>query len=389
MRTSRFTPVPIALVAIVGLTAGVAVASAPTAARAVTVIDASEADFSFVSPTDVLAGAGVGEYADYDAVATIDGVVIDARLTVVELFNSLAEPEKVFVSQNAIDIINGLKALEDQPLEATGCYRDILDIGQPTTDTQPTDYLVGAETFEATTAWDKDSPFLVGSLLEAADEAEPDDAVADATIRTELHLCGGFDASTDPWRTFSFPGYVRLQLDFTTGPDRTPVQLANLTVAAYDIDGGQYVRLFSPLPDSYTVASNSLLEVCGPEPLVAASPCSGDYAGSPAFLEATESLEFYGEAASQSGEVDEWSAEATYTEPISSITYQFGEREGSGGSLELFFEPILTDEVPAAPELAATGPSRPSMDGTLLVVGFLALLVGAALVARRSAIARG
>lgn len=397
MTPSRPVVLPLAFLAVAGVALGASVATIPAPAHAGAPLDASGVDFSFVAPTDVLASSSAGASYDYESVATIDGVSIDARLTVVELFNSLDGSPSVFVSQNALVLINELKLQQDPPpaaLTATGCYRDILingePFGSPTYDTLPTDYLVGAELFDAATAWDKDSPFVVGSLLETADEAEPSDPVEDATIKTELSTCGGIDFSTLPPTAFENTGYVRLQVDFTTGVNRTPVQLTNLTLSAFDIDGDQYLRLFSPLPDEFRVFETSLLDICGPEPLVSANECvdADTYAGSPAFLESTgdQTLEFYGADSSEDGEVYEWAAEAVYTQPVSSVTYQFGQRSGGGGSsLEVGFTSIL-DPQDSAPELAATGPSSTAAVGFLAAM--FALLLGAVFAARRSFAAR-
>lgn len=398
MPLSRLPALPLVLLSAVSATLGVSVAAVPSPAHAGAPLDASGAEFSFVAPTDVLTSAGVGDSYDYESVATIDGFSIDARLTVVELFNSLDGTPSVFVSQNALELINGLKAQQDPPLDAlttTGCYRDFLVDGEPFgsptyENTLPSDYLVGAELFDDTTAWSTDSPFIVGSLLETGDEAEPGDPEEDVTIKTELTTCGGVDFFTSPPTGFSNPGYVRLQLDFTTGVDRTPVQLTNLTLSAFDIDGGQYLRLFSPLPDDYRVFETSLLDVCGPEQLVPANRCvdAETYAGSSEFLDTTgdQSLEFYGADSSEDGEVYEWAAEAIYTQPISSITYQFGKRSGGGGSsLEVGFTPILDGEG-SAPELAATGQSPNVATG--FMVAALVLLLGSAIILRRSRTAR-
>ena len=387
IRTAVLSTVSVALL----LTVGVAAPSA----QAVTALDASGADFAFIDAADVLSGAAAGESFDYLNVATIDGVQIDATLTILESFNSLSDDLTVFVNQNSIDFLNPLKLAEDPAPEAlvtTGCYTDFLvdgnPFGAPTIDTVPSQYRVGSEIFDSATSFDEGSAFITGSRLATADEADPENPADDRTINTHIETCGGADFSNFPDITFhEFPGFVRYQIDFTTGEAKTPVQLTNLTLSAFDIDGGQYLRLFSPLPDAYRVFDTSLLEVCGPESLTgSAVGCEGVYAGSGAFLLETgaTTLEFYGDDSSDDGEVYEWAAEATYTEPVSSLSYQFGVRSGMGGSsLAVGFDAIdWTPESAEPPVLAETGLSS-SASASLLVGGLLTLLLGGVLLRRR------
>jgi hypothetical protein len=356
-------------------------------------LDASGVDFSFVDPADVLSGGAAGDSFFYANVATIDGVQVDATLTILESFNSLSDDLTVFVNQNSISFLNPLKLAEDpQPaaLEKTGCYTDILvdgnPFGAPTVNTVPSQYRVGSEVFDSATSFEAGSDFVVGSEIVTADEADPESPEDDRKIKTEIQTCGGPDFTNFPDITYhEYPGFVRFQIDFSTGVAKTPVQLANLTLSAFDIDGGQYLRLFSPLPDSYRVFDTSLLEVCGPEALTGvAGGCTGDYAGSGAFLLETGSntLEFYGDDSSEDGEVFEWAAEATYAQPLSSLSYQFGVRSGmSGSSLEIGFESIAW--TPEEPELAETGPSTTEF-AYLLGGGLLTILFGSMLLSRRT-----
>lgn len=362
------------------------------AAHAAVALDASGVDFSFINATDVLVGAAAGDTFFYSNVASIDGVQVDATLTILESFNLLSDDLTVFVNQNAIDIINPLKLAEADPpapLAKTGCYTDVLvggdPFGAPTIETVPSQYRVGSEVFNSATSFDAGSDFVVGSELVMADEADPTSPADDRKINTEIQTCGGADLSNLPDITFhKYPGFVRYEIEFSTGVAKTPVHLINLTLSAFDIDGGQYLRLFSPLPDSYRVFDTSELEVCGPAALTGVvAACPTVYAGSGAFLLETgaSTLEFYGHDSSDEGEVYEWAAEATYTEPITSLSYQFGVRNGMGGSsLAVGFDAI--DWTPEAPELAETGLPSNAV-APLLGVGLLTLLLGAVLVRRR------
>lgn len=386
--TFRRVAVVTAGAASVALVLGVGVGAQP--AQAAVALDVSGVELSFVNAADVLVGAAAGASVDYANVATIDGIQVDATLTVLESFNLMADDLKIFVSQNTIALINPLKTTEE-PLVKTGCYDDVLvngePFGGPLTTTVPSQYRVGSETFSSS-SFDPGSDFLTGSRLDVADEADATNPADDRKINTHIESCGGVDFTTTPFTFHKFPGFVRYRIDFTTGDAKTPVFLKNVTMSAFDIDGGQYLRIFSPLPDSYRVFDTSLLDVCGPAALTSDGACTGEglYAGSSAFLNdtAANTLEFYGDDSSDAGEVYEWAAEATYTQPVSSLSYQFGVRSGSSGSsLAVGFGSIdWSPDGAGAPTLADTGssPAAPVLVGA----GLLALLLGGLLLHRRA-----
>jgi LPXTG-motif cell wall-anchored protein len=365
-----------------------------SASAAPEVLDASTAEFSFIDASDVLESSEAGESFEYLNVATIGGVVIDATLTVDETFNLVGTTEPFFfLSDDFRTFVNttygptGSEPDGREELVENGCYLDSDEWGGPIETTLASDYLVGTDAFDSTTAWNAGSKFLVGSSVLLADEAIDDDADEDRAINTEIESCSGYDFFSS--EDYAFPGYVRFTVSFTSGGD--PVLLENLTLSVFDIDGGQYVRFFSPTPDSYRVFDTSLLDICGPVSL-ALTPCdptsSGEYAGSATDLASFggATIEFYGDDSSDDGEVYEWAAEVTYTEPRSSVTYQYGVREGGGGSLEVRVDQINWDgdgSGSGGSESTSTSPvvlARTGVagNGWLLLSGAL-LLVGAAL----------
>ena len=386
------------------------------------VLDASTAEFSFIDASDVLESSEAGESFEYLNVATIGGAVIDATLTVEETFNLVGTNEPFFFMDQVtvgiinVGIINDIGDERDELVDS-GCYDDnpVPDsggdfYGGPIEETVVDDYIVGSDDFDALAVgddnpWDDESKFLVGSALAIADEVV-DDADEDRAINTQIETCGGFDFITS--EEYAFPGYVRFTVSFTSEGD--PVLLENLTLSVFDIDGGQYVRFFSPTPDSYRVFDTSLLDICGPVSL-ALTPCdrasSGEYAGSEGFLDtpttdpalsiADTTLEFYGDDSSDDGEFYEWAAEVTYIEPRSSVTYQFGVREGGGGSLEVRVDQINWDgEGSDSPDNTESGVAPPavlaktgySANGWLFLSGVV-LLVGAALLRSSRALRAG
>lgn len=370
------------------------------------VLDASTAEFSFIHASDVLAASDAGDSFEYTNVATIGGIVIDATLTVEETFNLVGTEEPFFFVWDGLRTFvnseygpSGSSPDGREELVENGCYLDAEEEwGMPIETTLASDYLVGTDSFDATTAWGAGSKFLVGSSLLMADEAIDDDADEDRAINTEIESCGGFDFGTET--EYAFPGYVRFTLSFTS--EGATVLLENLTLSVLDIDGGQYVRFFSPTPDSYRVFDTSLLEICGPVSLTL-TPCdrtsSGLYAGSGTFLDsppdpalsiAETTLEFYGDDSSDDGEVYEWAAEVTYIEPRSSVTYQYGVREGGGGSLEVRVDQINWDGDGSGSDSASTSPAALARTGfagnSWLLLSGVVLLAGAALVRSSRAI---
>lgn len=391
---------------IVVLTAGATTLSlAPQSARALGPLDASGVQFDFVNASDVLRLGVSGNSFEYINVAEIDGVQIDATLTVTETFNLLGTDFFIFVDSAIKDFVNPSRPESDELVD-TGCYEGQgNEFGYPDESILPSNFRVGSDTFTAATAWAAGSPFLEGSVLTVADEAIADDGEEDRAINTEITGCGGVTFASDPVTyepivaEYSFPAYVRYRIDFTSAG--APVQLTNLTLSAFDIDGGQYLRLFSPLPDSYRVFDTSELDVCGPASLQTA-PCADEdeYAGSSGFLagDGSSTLELYGDDASDDGEVYEWAAEATYSTALSSLSYQFGVRSGGGGSLAVSFDPIdwspadggeqdreaqsseTAEQTPAA--LAHTGSSQGS--ALLPLWGLLTVVAGALLLGIRT-----
>jgi|LakMenEpi03Aug12_release.lakeMendotaPanAssembly.Ray.scaffolds.fasta_scaffold173423_2 hypothetical protein len=361
---------------------GVGVASAPAYANG-DPLDASGVQFSFISATDVLTGSETGDTFEYVNVATIGAVQIDATLTIEESFNLIDYVDDYFfLNEESRTFVNAEDDGREVLLE-TGCYESPFD-----ENTLASDYLVGSDTFNQATAWNVDSKFLVGSILEVADEALEDDA-EDRAINTSMSGCGGVVFFPEILE-YSFPAYVRYTIDFTSGG--TPVELINLTLSAFDIDGGQYLRLFSPMPDSYRVYDPSFLEICGPISIVS-TECADEelYAGSASFLTTTipSTLEFYAEDSSEENEIFEYAAEATYTQATDTISYQFGVRSGGGGSLAVQFDPIDFEAgggssggsvAPASTSLASTGASEQILNSSTVSlitigIGFALMLV--------------
>jgi hypothetical protein len=352
-------------------------------------LDASGVSFSFIDAdaNDVLVRSEEGDSFLYENVATIGDVTIDGLLTVTETFNLVDDSLNVgFYDRAVVDVIN-INREDETPgspdLVMAGCYEDA-----PETSflAQPDDYLVGSDVFDSSTAFLIGSDFRVGSILSIADEAKDDsDDEEDSAINTEIRACGGFVPYPDPSNPaeYSFPGYVRFSIDFTDAATDLPVLLTNLNLSAFDIDGGQYLRMFDPLPDSFEVFDVSLLDICGPAPLVPGSACAeeGDYAGTSSFLSGNPSLEFYGDDSSDDDEVYEWAAVARYTTPTSTVSYQFGVRDGGGGSLEVRFDDIDWDGGSgggngreSAPTLAQTGiPGESTLQITGLALAAFAL----------------
>jgi hypothetical protein len=367
---------------------GVGVASAPAYANG-DPLDASGVQFSFINATDVLAVSETGDTFEYVNVATIGAVQIDATLTIEESFNLFdyygidsSGDNYFFLDEAAKDLANDFDDGRETLVE-TGCY-----LGEFNETTLASDYLVGSDTFNQATAWNAGSKFLVGSTLEFADEALEDDA-EDRAINTSMSGCGGV-VFYPAFLEYSFPAYVRYTIDFTSGGN--PVELINLTLSAFDIDGGQYLRLFSPMPDSYRVYDPSFLEICGPISIVSIECADeGLYAGSASFLATTipSTLEFYAEDSSEENEIFEYAAEATYTQATDTISYQFGVRSGGGGSLAVQFDPIDFEAgggssggsvVPASTSLASTGASEQILNSSTVSlitigIGFALMLV--------------
>ncbi len=353
-------------------------------------LDASGVSFSFIDADDVLPGSDDGDIFLYENVATIGDVTIDAKLTVTETFNLVDDSlDWVFYDQTLVDLFNSDRETENpgsDNLVETGCYEDVADFGGPSYLGQPEHYLVGSDVFDSSTAFESGSDFRSGSVLSIADEAKDDsDDEEDSAINTEIRACGGLVFYPDPSNPeqYSFPGYVRFSIDFTDAATDLPVLLTNLNLSAFDIDGGQYLRMFDPLPDSFEVFDVSLLDICGPAPLVSGSACAeeGDYAGTSSFLSGNPSLEFYGDDSSDDDEVYEWAAVARYTTPTSTVSYQFGVKNGGGGSLEVRFDDIDWDGGSgggngreSAPTLAQTGiPGESTLQITGLALAAFAL----------------
>ncbi len=349
---------------------GIGAASSPAYANGVP-LDASGVQFSFVNATDVLAGSETGDTFQYVNVATIDAVQIDATLTIEESFNLVDYVDDYFFLDEATRTFVNTYDDGREALLETGCYESPFD-----ENTLASDYLVGSDTFDQFTAWNVDSKFLVGSTLEVADEAL-EDADEDRAINTTIDGCGGVVFYPEILE-YSFPAYVRYTIDFTSGG--APVELINLTLSAFDIDGGQYLRLFSPMPDSYRVYDPSFLEICGPISPIVSAECEDEelYAGSASFLTTTPStLEFYAEDSSEEDEIFEFAAEATYTQATDTISYQFGVRSGGGGSLAVQFDPI---DFEAGTSLASTGASEQILNSSTVSlitigIGFALMLV--------------
>jgi hypothetical protein len=292
--------------------------------------------FNFSNPgsADIGTDAAIGAEFNYDNVATVGGVVIDATVTVVSASSTSMgiDPEYRYLDSAFLDL---MRVNFPEAVDVAGCYSNA-------------DYLA---TVAAGTLYGEadfvDGDLLPGQVVEFVDEYDSD-AVLDAAIDSGTTLCG-----------YDVDATIGLRVSFTV--DDAPVTLNNLTLFADDIDRLQSLTLLDPVPTTYSVSPDSELVVTATdESVLFKSPDEGsdeEDVTAPNFV-----------------------AEASYS-GVSAITYEFGLENAGGGGLSMRFESFfnpggVTDTPVAAPELAATG-----LDAIpAITLGMLALLVGVAFV---------
>lgn len=291
-----------------------------------TTLDASGVEFDFGNPgnADVLEAAQVGHEFTYYDVATIDGTVIDAVVTVVAVSDALVSTgDYLYVNQAEADILNGL----NDPLEADltpGCYSNAAYVSDPY------NYFEGD--FVA-------ADRLSDGRISIVDE-DPGSA-SDIGINNDVEICTRYD---EP----SAPSSMSIRIEFYE--DVLPVTLENVVLNVQDIDGGQSVTFTSPKPSSFELTSGSELSV----------------------TEDVTSTRFYGE---DSSDDDPNFAADVHYDSISMLTYEFGFSEGAGGgSLSVVFESFVGN-LPGSEPLANTG-SDDNAPGIVFFAGLVLVLAG-------------
>jgi LPXTG-motif cell wall-anchored protein len=291
-----------------------------------TTIDVSGVTFNFSNPSsaDIGVGAAIGAEFNYANVATVDGVVIDATVTVVNASSSSMANDPAYEYLDAT-FLDAMRVNFPEAVDVAGCYSNAeYRAADPAVAPYEQRNFVPAD-------------LLPGQVVEVVDEYDSD-AALDGAINLGTDLCG-----------YGVSGIVALRVSFTV--DDAPVTLNNLTLFAGDIDGLQSMTLL-PVPTTYSVSPNSVLVVTeSAESVMFKSPDEGSSEDDPTALN--------------------FVAEASY-DGVSSFTYEFGLEDSSGGSLSMRFESFFNPATTAAPELAATG-----VDATpAITVGMLALLLG-------------
>ncbi len=258
------------LAALVASWALTPLASSP--AQAVGTYSASGVEFKFSNSVDILKDSVVGDSYFYEGVATINGTVIDATVSLVAAVKSIKDVEKFYVSA---DEATALGAGWTQ-----GCYwsEAYATAGNDAALLSPADKLTAA--------------------MGIVDAENPDYPNALSSV---VNVCGGWNDPQD--------GYGTIKVQFSTGSAKTPVTLTDLHVSVLDIDGQQAVTFANPKPSSYKTFKPTELQV----------------------TETSTSVDFYGALASvDSANQLKWVAETTY-DSVSSLEYSFGMRQNSGG----------------------------------------------------------
>lgn len=299
-----------------------------------TTLDASGVEFDFGNPgnADVLEDAQVGHGHYYYDVATIDGTVIDAVVTVVAVSDALVSTgDYLYVNQAEADILNGL----NDPLEADltpGCYSNVAYVSDP--------YSYFEGDFVA-------ADRLSDGRISIVDEDQG--SGSDIGINNDVEICTRYD---EP----SAPSSMSIKIEFYE--DVLPVTLENVVLNVQDIDGGQSVTFTSPKPSSFELTSGSALEV----------------------TEDVTYTRFFGQDSSDDD--PNFAADVRY-DSISMLTYEFGFSEGAGGgSLSVIFESFVGN-LPGSEPLASTGYDD-TVTGIVVLAGFAFLAMGTLIARRRS-----
>ena len=284
--------------------------------------DASGVELDFSNPFTVLENGRVGDSSRYKHVATIDGVVIDAKVSIVAMENSARDVNYLYVPTDRIpEIEASLGGTWTEGCYWTAAYEAANnDPNLPPVTLTPEDKLVNE--------------------IKAVDKVDSDTPKG---INTSFNVCADY---TSPKAAF-----VTLKIEFTTGVAATPVTLTGLKLSVLDIDGGQQATFQNPKPSSFKTYASTDLTVD----------------------DAADSTQFYGENLSVDAENQlKWAAEVTY-DSASSLEYTFGFRESAGGgSLTVLFKGTNWD----GKALAETGEGS---NDFLLLVAVAALLMGLSL----------
>ena len=325
----------IAIAALLGLSFSTAMV-VPTHAVPIT-LDASGVDFNFANPggLDRMVNVATGSNLLYTNVATIDGIQIDARVTVGDVSADLIGTDYFAkFGTTEVDMLNGLNPAEEDDL-VPGCYSNAAYVADQIAESDSYFY----QDFVA-------SDRLPDGRVGAVDVFEDD--ATDSGINTSLFACTNmFYPSTAT--------SAEITIDFEVGS--APVTLTNLTLNVQDIDGGQNVTFSTPRPSLYELTETTQLEVSGNETytrFLGVDPATDD---------------------------PDYAVDVTYLS-TSTLTYAFGLRESAGGGgVAVLFEPFLGAD--ANEGLAPTGSDEVAPNLALFAgVGFLA--VGTVIARRRN-----
>jgi hypothetical protein len=307
-----------------------------------TTIDVAGYRLNFDNAVDqeILENAELNDSYLYENIATVNGVQIDAEVTVVGMSeNSLGNYPHEPISEAQIDILN---ADNTEHVDVAGCYSN-------------DDYVAAYEAEEAYDFLGFNAPGSLkgGFEVEYIDGYE-DDPEWEHTISTGLDLC-------DPGYTGEVDGYVEINVEFQVNGE--PVTLTNVSITAHDIDGEQQVQFWDPVPTSSFTSDDSLVTI-------------EDFSDTDGYLQFTGP-----EESSEDGFEARYIAEVSY-DSVSDFTYSFLLNNQSGGSLQLEFESYFNGDG----DLASTGvDSAPAGIAGLAVLGLGSALVIARRVRRNRA----
>ena len=317
--------------------AGLALASLAIATPAsATTIDVAGKELVFGNAVDqyILENAEVDDSYLYENIVTVDGVQVDALVTVLAFSdNSLGSGPYEWLPQDLIDLGN-----ETDPgfVDTPGCYTN----ADYQYDRNNEIYAFELLDFVPEDLGD-------GELVEYIDGYE-DDPEWENTISTSLSLC-------DPGFTGTVDGFVDIEVEFQV--DGSPVTLENVAINATDIDNGQQVTFWNPAPTTF--------ETSGDDSLVTIE----DYSVSDNYVTFTGP-----EEGNDDAYPDRYVGEVTYAS-VEAFAYTFRLNDGSSGSLQLAFESYFNP----SGDLASTGTDA----APTALAGLAVLATGGALVIAR------
>jgi hypothetical protein len=180
-------------------------------------------DFGNAVDQYILQSAEVNDSYLYENIATVDGVQIDAVVTVTAMSeNSLGDYPHEAITEAQIEVLN---ADNSEHVDVAGCYS--------------TPEYVSA--YEASEAYDflgfNEPGALKGGLEVEYIDGYENDPEWEYTISTSLDLC-------DPGYTGDVDGFVDINVAFEVNGE--PVTLNNVVINATDIDNEQIVTFWSP-----------------------------------------------------------------------------------------------------------------------------------------------